>query len=484
MAPTALTRRQLLLASLALAACEAAPRRPAFPFRHELDVALPGGERPPEPSRVLIVGAGIAGLAAANALTTAGIACTVFEARERAGGRIHSVQVGGAPVDVGASWIHEPEGNPLAALCDALAIPHPSFAIDDLIAGGSLWESGPGLLNPLERARTLLQLDGIDFAPLVAARPDADAAAVLAAALEPWRGDPAQRQRLSRLLDVVAQTELAARPGQLAAHALTPPEPYSGGDEVMEGRYARLIDAHLHGLDVRLGTAVRGVTRSASGVELRLADGSVERGSHVLLTVPLGVLKAGALGFEPLLPAAHRDALARVGFGRFEKLVLRYGASFWEEMGSAVLLSGVEAEATPAFIDWSAPAGAPTLVALSAGGFAERFSGRAREQTVAQAQRALRAVFGEAIPAPTAVLATAWAADPFSRGAYSYEAFGQQAQDRIQLGTPVDGRLLFAGEATSLERYATVDGAWSSGLREAARLLGSGRLAITLGEWS
>ncbi len=72
--------------------------------------------------RVVVVGAGIAGLAAASWLCGAGITCVVLEARDRIGGRLHTVELAGTPVDLGGSWIHHPVGNPLSAACDQLGV--------------------------------------------------------------------------------------------------------------------------------------------------------------------------------------------------------------------------------------------------------------------------------------------------------------------------------------------------------------------------
>ena len=72
--------------------------------------------------RVVVVGAGIAGLATANALIHAGVECVVLEARDRVGGRLHTVDVAGWPVDMGGSLIHFPAGNPLSALADQAGI--------------------------------------------------------------------------------------------------------------------------------------------------------------------------------------------------------------------------------------------------------------------------------------------------------------------------------------------------------------------------
>src|ERR1700712_2011141 len=81
---------------------------------------LVGVRQPVE--RVIVVGAGIAGLTVANALTRSGVECVVLEARERTGGRLHTVDLGGSLVDLGASWIHHPDGNPLAAFVEEAGI--------------------------------------------------------------------------------------------------------------------------------------------------------------------------------------------------------------------------------------------------------------------------------------------------------------------------------------------------------------------------
>ena len=89
--------------------------------------------------RVVVVGAGIAGLAAASRLRRAGIACVVLEARDRIGGRLHTVDLAGVPVDLGGSWIHHPIGNPLSKFCDEYGIardpgdPMPSLSAYDQV---------------------------------------------------------------------------------------------------------------------------------------------------------------------------------------------------------------------------------------------------------------------------------------------------------------------------------------------------------------
>ena len=73
--------------------------------------------------RVVVIGAGIAGLTVANALTHAGVDCLVVEARDRIGGRLNTVDLAGSPVDLGGSWIHTPVGNPMRAFAEHVGVP-------------------------------------------------------------------------------------------------------------------------------------------------------------------------------------------------------------------------------------------------------------------------------------------------------------------------------------------------------------------------
>jgi monoamine oxidase len=73
--------------------------------------------------RVVVVGAGIAGLTVANALAHGGVECVVLEARDRIGGRLHTVNLAGSPVDLGGSWIHTPAGNPLRGFAQHAGVP-------------------------------------------------------------------------------------------------------------------------------------------------------------------------------------------------------------------------------------------------------------------------------------------------------------------------------------------------------------------------
>ncbi|MFO0598087.1 MAG: NAD(P)/FAD-dependent oxidoreductase [Myxococcaceae bacterium] len=429
-----------------------------------------GGDRdiPPlddhDVSRVIIVGAGMAGLAAANALKRAGVDVLVVEARSRIGGRIHTLDVGGAHVDVGASWVHEPYGNPLRQLTSLAKLSLDAFDIEDFFSRGTLVDDGVAITGgALTDSLLALQaaLDEVD-ADLTKTPDDPRAISEVMAQLAAKRGwSEAKKTRVDRALRVVFETNLSGAIEDTALNGYGTDPRFTGGDSIVHGGYSRLVDALAASVPVSLNREVVEISQGTTGVTVRFSDQSIESGSHVVLTLPLGVLRARAVSFTPALPAEKASAIENVGFGVFEKLVLQVG-TVPSALGAA-RLTLADDSALPLLVDWSKPATTPTVVALSAGTFGRRFGQLSDDELVRTASDAL------GLDVRTS-FRTRWADDPFTRGAYSWVPAGQSLSTLDALATPV-GRVLFAGEHTSRARHATVDGAFASGIREAKRLL-------------
>ena len=195
-----------------------------------------------------------------------------------------------------------------------------------------------------------------------------------------------------------------------------------------------------------------------------------------MITLPVGVLKAapgsrGAVAFDPE-PAAIRSALAGVEMGDVVRLVLRFRESFWRDaLGEAAFVHA----AGPFQTLWTAaPVDLPMLTLWAGGPPATRLRERGRPAILDAALRQLASLFGISAARARRLLVAAdshdWTADPFSRGAYSYQAVGgADAPDR--LARPIRGTLFFAGEATSADESGTVPGAIASGRRAARQAL-------------
>jgi monoamine oxidase len=252
--------------------------------------------------------------------------------------------------------------------------------------------------------------------------------------------------------------------------------------DVPDGGYRQLVDAMASGIDVRLGRPVSEVAVSPDGVRVVTADGTVEEGSHVVVTLPLGVLKRGQPRFSPVLAPDRLAAIRRLGFGRFEKVALRFTEPFWRDAGFPHLM--IFPRAPGEWMVWvmgqDAFGGGPVLVFFVFHSAAERLAGTGADTAVRWALGMLAEAIGRPCPEPAAVAVTSWASDPWTGGAYTHIPPEASAADADLLGEPVGGRLLFAGEHTQSARLAYADGALTSGIREAKRLLGTPAVRIAV----
>ncbi|HZC62464.1 MAG TPA: NAD(P)/FAD-dependent oxidoreductase [Streptosporangiaceae bacterium] len=437
---------------------------------------VPGGVAGPV-GRVVVVGAGIAGLTAASALTQAGVECVVLEARDRIGGRLHTVDLAGSPVDLGGSWIHMPIGNPMSTFARQIGVscrpanPVPELAGFDCAEGRRLSaaEVAASLSVQYQAFPDAVGSLRAELGPHASAAEGIEAF-VTRAGLAPG---PARRAR--QALHAIIEAESADLARRQSLRWMWNEIEYDGDyfGDVPDGGYRRLIDAMASGVDVRLGVDVAEVARSPDGVAVRAADGRAEEGSHVVVTVPLGVLKRGRPRFSPALPADRSAAIGRLGFGRYEKVALRFGEPFWRTAGLAHMLIFPRDPGAPAVwvIGQDAFGGGPVLLFQIFHSAARRVLDAPEDETVRWARQLLTDVVGGPVPEPAAVAVTSWANDRWAGGAYTHIPPEAQPADADLLGEPIGGRLLFAGEHTQSARLAYADGAMTSGIREARRLL-------------
>jgi polyamine oxidase len=375
--------------------------------------------------RVVVVGAGIAGLTVANALAHGGAECMVVEARDRIGGRLHTVQLAGSPVDLGGSWIHTPVGNPMRAFAQHVGVVCRSANPLPELAGFDCAE-GRRLSSAEVEASLGMQLEGFPQAMgrlLAELGPDASAADGIEAFVAGAGLPPGPARRARQALHALIEAESADLAERQSLGWMWNETEYGGhffGDAPVGG-YGRLAAAMAAGVDLRLGVNVAEVACSAGGVRVRSVDGTCEEGSHVVVTVPLGVLKRDGLRFTPALPPDRRAAIERLGFGRYEKVALRFDEPFWRAAGLPHAMIFPRDPHAPAVwaIGQDAFGAGPVLVFH----IFHSAAGHLLGLTAAAAQWAL-GLLAEAIgsppPAPAAVAVTSWANDPYSCGAYTH----------------------------------------------------------------
>ncbi|XP_076892094.1 lysine-specific histone demethylase 1 homolog 3-like isoform X2 [Bidens hawaiensis] len=454
--------------------------------------------------KIIVIGAGPAGLAAARHLTRQGFHVTVLEARDRIGGRVFTDRLSlSVPVDLGASIITGVEADvtsqrrpdPSSLICAQLGLELTVLDSDcplyDTVTGQRV---PPDLDEALEAEYNSL-LD--DMQLVVAQKGDRAMQMSLEEGLEyglkvrrasPTKMD-SEKEILSPLERRVMDWHLAHLEYGCAASLQQVSLPYWNQDDVyggfggahcmIKGGYSAIVDSLKDGLHTHLNHMVTDICYQQEDelqtkVKVLTKNSKVFTGDAVLVTVPLGCLKAETIKFTPSLPEWKNSSIKRLGFGVLNKVVLEFPEVFWDE---SVDYFGATAEETNqrgwCFMFWNVKktVNAPVLIALVVGKAAIDRQDLTPSDHVTHALAVLRKLYGDgAVRDPVASVVTDWGRDPFSYGAYSYVAVGASGEDYDTLGRPVNNCLFFAGEATCKEHPDTVGGAMMSGLREAVRI--------------
>jgi len=276
-------------------------------------------------------------------------------------------------------------------------------------------------------------------------------------------GEALRRHNFARSRQVVAA---GAEMEELSLRWIGSDEALGGGDVLFPGGYVQVAQGVAQGLDVRLEHVVEGIQYGPEGVLVATNQGNFEAYAAIV-TLPLGVLKAGVVEFDPPLPARKRAAIDRLGMGVLNKVAVRFEEAFWP-MDSTFLGNVSE---TPgvfnAYLNQAAVKGDPILMCLTGGNFAREIEGWSDEELLEGVLSPLQRIFGAEMSDPVGMVRARWASDPFAGGSYSHIRPGSSPQDRLALAAPAGGTLFFAGEATTGEDPGTVHGAYSTGLRAA-----------------
>ena len=441
--------------------------------------------RPKRVADVAIIGAGAAGLAAAQRLTEAGRSVVIVEARDRIGGRIHTLrdEQFPLPVELGAEFIHGRN----VSTWDILRQMNASAYFAD----GHHRHLRGGRLRPMDDFWE--QIDKV-LARLKRVKPRGDMS--FTAFLRRHCNDPRLREPRKLAVAFVEGFD-AADASVISAYSLAKAEETS--DEVEGQESFRIIDGYacvtdflLHAsqpanVSLRLNTLVRAIQWSRGAVEIIVKDASAIRAKQVIVTVPIGVLREGSLRFEPDLPE-KRDAAARIEMGSVVKVILKFAEAFWEdkklptagEPAPNIVFMTSDPAANAAIPTWWTyyPIRASVLTGWAGGPAAERLSHRPPRKIIDDALASLATITGVPRARLTKLLIAAhvadWQADPLARGAYSYASVGNIEAPK-KLAKPVENTLFFAGEATASDGIGgTVDAALESGRRAADEILAHG----------
>lgn len=437
---------------------------------------------------VIVIGAGVAGLAAACQLGRAGLSVKVVEARDRIGGRVFTKFDSDCdcPIELGAEFIH---GKP-PEIWELLR----KAPTDITEVHGDAWCVEEGSLSPCgfwEDVNEILE-------KMDDSKPDESFANFLEGCCRSPKTRAKQRAK-QRATSYVSGFN-AADPALVGVHWLMKgmrAEEKIEGQRAFRSRhgYGDLLDVLQHELKaynilLRTETVVEAVDWNVAGVKVQLRDPSgtaTLEARRVLITVPLSLLKAspgqpGAIRFTPELPQSKKEALDRLEMGKVIRVTLRFRKRFWDAIkppNSKRSLSGMsflfgQDDLFPTW--WTAsPAKWPIITGWAPFRCAERLSGCEQGVVVAQALHSLSVMLRVNQSEIESVLESGhvhdWQTDPFSLGAYSYGKVGADGAQET-LAEPIEGTLYFAGEATDITGHnGTVHGAIASGYRAAHQIL-------------
>ncbi|HMN88449.1 MAG TPA: NAD(P)/FAD-dependent oxidoreductase [Saprospiraceae bacterium] len=414
--------------------------------------------------RVVVIGAGIAGLAAAQRLLSKGLQVQILEASGQIGGRIRPLQ-GFADFDIelGAEEIHgsRSEWYRLVKSTNAKIFRdnntdfyfYNNRLIEDRVAN-----STPDLKKAFDFERSAKKHRGAD--------------ATVLQQLQKSSVPPAAYSIVNALLS----NEYGTSNDRLSMRGITEEEErWSAGDDnyaisgrnylsILQEKYADAISK------VTLNAPVQRIDYTGQRIELQTPAQTVIA-DRVIITIPLAVLQAGDVQFTPDLPSEKRSAIANIGMGAGMKIILKFREPFWGAGVGSIYGSGY----VPEFWATNEGRGAtPVLTAFVMGANAEYLSAQG-QQAIPIVMSELDAMYDNRA-ASTFVEGRImdWGKEPYIKGAYSYPVVGGGITARATLAKALHERLFFAGEATHTQGHnSTVHGALETGIRAADEVIKS-----------
>lgn len=403
---------------------------------------------------VVIIGAGMAGLAAAKQVLAAGKTCAVLEARSRIGGRAYTQTKDlGIPFDEGCAWLHSGDKNPLTAMAKSfgMTVGQDNEETELYFAGKEATDAEYELLEDyLERLETKVTEYYDEYG-------DAPLSTVV-------KGD-GKVERVAQAF--MSSVETGADTDQMGM-ADQDEQIGTGVEYFTKEGLGTLVATFGKGVPVELNTKIKEIRWGGEGVEV-VSDKGTIKASTCLITVSTGVLQSGAIRFIPELPSDKQQAINDLPMGLLNKVAFTFQPGTLD-VDSFVTVAGIDQQ--DRIVDYlMKPFGIEAAVGFIGGRLAHEMEKAGEAATYDFGLNGLKEIYGNDIEKKLLKKTlTMWAKDPLAGGAYAYALPGR-FKARKKLKEPIDDKLFFAGEACATKWATQLPGAYETGIEAAKSIL-------------
>ena len=418
---------------------------------------------------VIVVGAGVSGLAAAQNLKSKGAKVTILESKNRIGGRLYTDYTLGAPFEVGAGWIHGPsDKNPIKKL--AKQIDARTFVTDDekyVLFDENGNRVSDKKFREIDRkwASILTQID--DELEITDRRSLAE---VIRKKFPGKLKDPL----ISWTFSAYTEFNQGGPIEEISAYFHDEGDAFDGKDVILPDGYDQILRSLSQNLDIKLEHTVNKIAYGGDGVTISCNQKDFFA-DYVVCSVPLGVLKNKTIKFNPPLPKSYQNKINRLGFGSVTKIAFKFNEAFWDpEVQYFGIASNIKGRWN-LWLNYRTFCQQNILMGLSMGSYAKIADKMSIPEMTKDALSVLKSVWGEDVPDPSAAICTNWSEDAETFGAYSYPKSKSTPPDFDGLA---DGRsgdyyktLFLCGEHTTFDYAGTLHGAYMTGIWAAEAIM-------------
>lgn len=417
-------------------------------------------ETQPSGKKVVVIGAGIAGLAAAKKLKENGFDVVVLEAQDKVGGRLRTNRALGVAFDEGASWIHGTNGNPITNLAQQAGM-KTAFTDDDSLV---CYDINGVLRSDADYDAAEAELETI-LSTLKNSGSASQSFETVFTNLYPTKAT-------DRLWKFLLSTNITFDLGDLnkvSSILYEEGENFSGEERIATNGYDTIPAFLAQGLTIQLQQRVSKIDYTNNQVKIT-HNNKVTEADYVLVTVPLGVLKSGKIQFVPALPAVKQNAIQKIGMNCVNKFLVTWDTAFWDDE-QYIAYTPEAKDKFNYFVNVKKfHPNVNALMTFAYADYARQTETMTDAQLINEIMTHLKDIYGSTIPNPTHILRTKWQTNENSFGAYSFTQVGTEMQHFDDLAEEVSDKLFFAGEHTHIDYFSTAHGAYLSGIREADKI--------------